>query len=326
MSKIRTAVVGLRLGLTHVHAYHHHNDLCELTYVVDVNEEVASKIAAEFGCKYATDWTQIIDEVDAFSFATPHHLHYPMGMQAIAAGKHVLMEKPLANTEEQCLEMIRAAEEKGVTLMLAYVNRFRPVVLRLKEAIEKEEYGKPINANYWIEAYMPPKPGSWFAGIDTLGGGVLFSHGCHHIDVLQFVLGTPVEVAGLGTRAGTDWLEGEGTHHAILKFENGALGHLITSWGLRFKQTPARLHLHTTEGCYVMTTDKLEVITKEGRKTLYEPAEPVAPNSAAFLEVEHFLQCIQTGARPAIDGYEGLKSLRIIWSIYSHQGTKLNIG
>lgn len=322
MGKIRIAVVGLRLGLTHVHAYHHHSDKCELRYVVDLDEELARRTAEEFNCKYATDWKQVIDEVDAISFATPHHMHYPMGMEAIAAGKHVLMEKPLANTDEQCLDLIRASEEKGVTLMLAYLNRFRPVVLRLKEAIANKEFGEPISANYWVENYLTPRPAdSWFSRKETLGGGVLFSHGCHHIDVLQFVLGNPVEVAGLSTRKGTEWMEGDGTHHALVKFENGAVAHLIASWGLKYRATPARLHLHTTEGCFVMTKEKLEVITEEGRLTLYEQDGPTIQNHVAFLEVDHFLSCVQSGARPAVDGYEGIKSLRIIRAIESHQGT-----
>jgi predicted dehydrogenase len=307
--------------LTHVNAYHHHSELCELRYVVDLDEKLARKTAEEFGCGYTTDWRQILDEVDAISFATPHHLHYPMGMEAIAAGKHVLMEKPLANTEEECLKLIQAAEEKGVTLMLAYLNRFRPVVLRLKEAIANKEYGEPINANYWVEAYLPPNPGSWFSRKETLGGGALFSHGCHHIDVLQFVLGSPAEVTGLGTRQGTEWMEGEGTHHELMKFESGAVAHLLVSWGLKYRETPlARLHLHATKGCFVMTTEKLEVITEEGRITLYEPAEPANPKHAAFREIEHFLTCVRDGARPAVDGYEGLKSLRIIRAIEAHRG------
>lgn len=324
MSKIRTAVVGLNMGIAHAYAYSM-SERSDLRYVVDLDVEKAAKVAAELGCKHTSDWKSILDEVDAISFATPHHLHYPMAMEAIAAGKHVLMEKPLANTEEECLQLIKAAEDKGVTLMLAYIVRFRPSIQRLKEAIDNEEYGKPFNAQCWIEAYLPPAPGSWFSRKDTLGGGVLFSHGCHYIDILQWLLGKPVEVAGLGTTAGTEWMEGEGTSHAIVKFESGALAHLVTSWGTKYSSSPALLHIHTPKACFVVKGDKLEVITAEGTKVLYEPTKPSVPNSSALAECDHFLECIQTGSRPLTDGHEGLKSHRIIWAIYGHKGTPIQL-
>lgn len=318
MTKIRTAVVGLNMGLAHAHAYHL-SEQSELRWVVDLDLDKAAKVAEELGCGYTSNWKEVLDDVDAISFATPHHLHAPMAMEAIAAGKHVLMEKPLANTEEDCLALIRAAEERGVTLMVAYIVRYRPEVQRLKEAIDNEEYGKPFNANCWIEGLLPPAPGTWFARKETLGGGVLFSHGCHYIDILLWLLGNPVKAIGLGTRLGTEWMEGEGTHHSMMQFESGALAHLVTSWGMPYKDTPALLHVHTPEACFVLKGRTLEVITAEGRKTLYEPSGPAIPNSGALGEINHFLHCIQTGERPLTDGVESLKSHRAVWSIYAQE-------
>src|SRR5690625_6565241 len=120
MSRIRTAVVGLNLGHKHANAYHR-AERADLRWVVDLDEEKAAKVAEELGCGYTTDWTSILDDVDAVSLCTPHHLHAPQALEAIAAGKHVLLEKPLANTEEDCFNVIQAAENKGVTLMLAYI-------------------------------------------------------------------------------------------------------------------------------------------------------------------------------------------------------------
>ena len=154
-------------------------------------------------------------------------------------------------------------------------------------------------------------------------GGVLFSHGCHAIDILQWIFGQPVEVAGLGTTAGTEWMEGEGTHHGLMKFESGALAHVIASWGMKYAKPPALMHVHTPEACFVVRNNKLAVITKEGTKTLYEPSEPPQQHSRFIAECDHFLNCIQTGSRPITDGHEALKSHRIIWEIENHQGTLL---
>lgn len=320
MKQIRTAVVGLNMGSAHAHAYQM-SEKSDLRWVVDLDETKAAQMAERLGCRYTTDWRRVLeDDVDAVSLATPHHLHAPMALEAIEAGKHILMEKPLANSEEDCLKLIDAAERRGVVLMLAYIVRYRPAVRLLKKIVETEEYGKPFNANCWVEGYLPPQPPeSWFSRKEKLGGGVLFSHGCHYIDLLLWLFGKPVQAAGLGTRLGTEWLEGEGTHHSILQFDGGAVAHLVSSWGMKVRDTPALLHIHTPQACLVLSGNKLEVITQEGRKTLYEPEEPVNSNARALAEVEHFLDCIRTGERPETDGKEALKSHRLIWGLYSGQ-------
>lgn len=323
MTRIRTAVVGLNIGLKHANAYHR-AEHADLRWVVDLDEEKAAKVAEELGCGYTTDWTSILDDVDAVSLCTPHHLHAPQALEAIAAGKHVLLEKPLANTEADCLNVIQAAEDEGVTLMLAYIVRYLPIIRRLKAVLDEGTYGQPISASCWVEGYLPPLPGTWFARKETLGGGVLFSHGCHYIDILMWLMGRPMKVAELGTRNGTDWLEGEGTSHSLMTFENGALGHLIVSWGMKVSSPPAKLHIHTPEALLILdnSMQRLEVVTAEGRQTLYEPS-PKAPSQSgidAIYEIEHFLHCIRTGQTPESDGHEALKSHRVIWAMEDHDG------
>ena len=324
MSQIKTAVVGLNMGAAHAWAYHL-SDKSELRWVVDLDSEKAAQFAKDLNCQATADWREALADVDAISFATPHHLHYPMAMEALKAGKHVLMEKPLANTEEECLELIKTAEENNAVLMLAYVVRFRKDVQKLKEVLDSGEYGQPFNAQCWIQGYLTPRPDQWFAKKDQLGGGVLFSHGCHYVDIIQWLLGKCVRATGLGTRLGTEWMEGEGTSHALMQFESGALAHLNTSWGMKYKDAPALLHVHTPQACFVLAGGKLEIITEEGRKTLYEPTEPPVPNSSALAECEHFLDSIANGTTPLTDGHEGMKSHRIIWAIYNQNGVPVEL-
>ena len=318
MGKIRTAVVGLGMGLQHVYAYDE-SEKADLRYVVDLDEEKAARVAKEVGCDYATDWTTIIDEVDAISICTPHHLHAPQALQEIAKGKHVLIEKPLGNTEQECIDVIQAAEEKNVTLMMAYVVRYWPAVKRLQEALESGEYGQPINANCWIEGFLKPVPGTWFSKKDQLGGGVLFSHGCHYVDLIISLFGEPTQVAAFSSHVGTEWMEGEGTSQAIMEFENGAVANLTTSWGMKYKDTPALLHVHTTKAAFVLKALKLEVITEEGRQVLYDPETEDKPKSTTFWEIEHFLDSIATGQTPETDGHDAMKSLRAIWKMYDFE-------
>lgn len=327
MGKIRTAVVGLSMGLAHAHAYKR-ADRSELSWVVDLDEEKAKKVAGELGCNYTKDWTSIIDDVDAISFATPHHLHAPYALQAIEAGKHVLIEKPLANSEEDCLKLIKAADEKNVRLMIAYVIRYVPTIRRLKEAIDSGKYGTPINAQGWVQAYLAPTPGSWISRIETLGGGVLFSHGCHYIDILLYLFGDPERVAHFGTRIGTEWMEGEGTSHALIQFKNGVIANLSSSWGMKVTRPPAKYQIHTTTGLIqVENMDKVEYITREGAEVIYErPADfKNFPGGNVIYEIEHFLECIANGARPETDGVEALRSHRTIWAMYESQGVPVNL-
>lgn len=328
MSQIRTAVIGLNMGLEHAYAYKMAKR-SELRWVVDLDEEKAAKVAAELGCRHTADWTQVLDDVDALSICTPHHLHAPMAMKAIEAGKHVLVEKPLANSEEDCIRLIQAAEKRDVRLMLAYVVRYLPAVRKLKEALDSGKYGTPISAQGWVQGYLAPMPGTWFAGKDTLGGGVLFSHGCHYIDILLYLFGDPARVAHLGTRVGTDWLEGEGTSHALIEFKTGTVAHLVTSWGMKVAKPPAKYQIHLTDGMLVLDNGmwKVEAVTKEGIETLYErPADyPPGPGRNVLFEIEHFLESIAAGTRPETDGVDALRSHRTIWAMYESEGVPVRL-
>ncbi|GIP33298.1 Gfo/Idh/MocA family protein [Paenibacillus sp. J2TS4] len=322
MAKIRTAVVGLNMGLQHAYAYHA-AEQAELKWVVDLDEEKAARIAKELGCSYTTDWTSIIDDIDAISLCTPHHLHAAQSLKAIAAGKHVLLEKPLATTEEDSLRIIRAAEEQHVVFMMAYIVRYLPIIRRLKEIVENKEFGEVFSAQCWIEGFLPPAPGSWFSRKATLGGGVLFSHGCHYVDLLIWLLGDCIRSAFVGTNKGTEWMEGEGTAHSIMKFESGAIAHLVTSWGMKYKEPPALLHLHTPDALIVLSAGmtSIEVVDANGKRTVFGPAAQLPENQGtnALYQVRHFLDCIVHGKTPETDGRDSLKSHQAIWNMYSSE-------
>lgn len=305
------------MGLQHAYAFRA-SERSELRWVVDLDEEKAAKVAQELGCQYTRDWLSVLDDVDAVSLCTPHHLHAEQSIRALQAGKHVLLEKPLANTEEDCLRVIKAAEEHNAVLMMAYVIRFLPIIRKLKEIIANEKFGKPINASCWIEAYLPPMPGSWLSRKETLGGGVLFSHGCHYIDLLVWLLGKPEKVSTMGTRLGTEWLEGEGTAHSTILFESGALGYLETSWAMRFAEKPAFMQIHTPNALISINRNltTLEAVTEEGRQTIMTVQDDPTPGAFVSYEIEHFLECIETGRTPETDGHDAMKSLRVIWDMY----------
>lgn len=308
------------MGRAHAHAYKD-AELSDIRWIVDLDTDKAQQVAEEVGAQAATDMDSILDDVDAVSLCLPHHLHAPFALKAMEAGKHVLVEKPMANTEAECQAMIDAAQKNGVTLMVAFPLRYLAPYQRLKEVMDAGEYGEVITANGFVHANLTPRPNSWFSRKDQLGGGVLFSHGCHDIDILIWLFGMPRRSEWVSTRVGTDWMEGEGTAQCVFEFDRGILGNLSVSWGIPFSDQRARLQVHTTEALLSVGGSVLEVLDKDGRRKLVEPDpnRPASPGNSVIGEIEHFLSCIVNGTTPMTDGVEGMKSLRVVWDLYGRE-------
>lgn len=328
MSKIRLGIIGCGgMAGTHSGGFHHLADKVEIAATCDIELERAQKAAAVTGASLAvSDYRELLDHVDAVLVVLPHDLHFEVGMTCLKAGKHVLMEKPMCNTEEECLELIETAEREGKVLMTAYPVRFWPIVLKLKELIDSKAYGECFQMSVWTEQFTRYYDGHWALSADRLGGGQFFSHGCHYVDLLLWFLGRPVRGTHLGTNFGTPWMEKEGTSNVTIQFENGALGYHFGTWGARGTKLGWSLHAHCTDGMleinrqenklYVYShikEEKANLDTDSRKKVLYE-----ADESGKFThhELEHFVDCIQNGTKPITDGPTSLQGLRVIWKLY----------
>ena len=283
--------------------------------VVDIDEAKARAAAEQFPeAEVATDYRTVLDRVDAVMLVLPHHLHHPVGMECLSAGKHVLLEKPLANSEQECLDLIKAGQTAQRVLMTAYCMRYHPLVVRLKELVDEKAYGEIFQLSIWTEQHTQYPPDHWASTAETLGGGQLFSHGCHYIDLLLWFLGAPVEGTHLGTNYGTPWMEKEGTSNVAMKFENGALGYHFGTWGAKGTRLGYSFHAHCTSGMLEaqITEGRLIAHSGEDEKVLMEAeVGKHVPN-----EIVHFLDCIETGERPLTDGPSSLQGLRVIWRLY----------
>jgi predicted dehydrogenase len=266
------------------------------------------------------DYKEILPDVDAVLLALPHHLHHSIGMDCLRAGKHVLMEKPLANTKEECEDLIRAAHEAQVTLMVAYCMRFHPLVQKIKQLIDEKTYGDVFQVSIWTEQLTKFPPEHWASSASNLGGGQFFSHGCHYIDLLLSFLGQPVRGTHQGTRLGTPWMEKEGTSNVCIEFESGALGYHMGTWGARGTKLRNSMHIHCTEGMLEFTPDSDQLILhlgaregQRGRSELLLECESGKPMEG---EMDHFLHCIETGETPLTNAEDSLSGLNIIWELY----------
>jgi len=184
----------------------------------------------------------------------------------------------------------------------------------VKELIDQGAYGEVFQISIWTEQLPRYSPGHWTLDEKTLGGGQLFSHGCHYIDLLLWFLGRPVEGTHTGTNRGTPWTDREGTSQVNLKFENGATDYHFGTWGARGSRLRYSIHAHCTEGMIEadLTDGTVVAIEGEGEELLLE-ADAAKPTAE---QLSHFLDCVETGQTPLTDPKRSLQSLRVIWWLY----------
>ena len=321
MSRLRIGILGCgNMAGAHVSRFEGLGDRMVVTAAVDIDERRAEGVASRFAeARTATDYRDILDAVDAVLIVLPHHLHHDVTLHCLDAGKHVLLEKPMANTEQECTDLVEAAGKSNTTLMIAYCMRFDPCVVRLKELLDAKTYGECFQLSIWTEQLTRCDPGHWSSRAETLGGGQLFSHGCHYIDLLLWYMGNPVSGIHVGTNLGTPWMEKEGTSNVTMRFESGALGYHFGTWGARGTRLSYSFHAHCTEGMleFRLTSDDFEteqlIYHKGGRQEVLLSSEKVKPTRN---EMIHFLDCIETGKEPLTNAGDSLEGLRAIWRMY----------
>jgi len=187
-------------------------------------------------------------------------------------------------------------------------------VRRVKELLDGDDFGEVFQVSIWTEQYTRRPPEHWMCSAARLGGGQLFSHGCHYIDLMLWFLGEPVEGTHVGTNCGTPWMEKEGTSNVSMKFESGALGYHFGTWGAKGTRLGYSIHAHCTEGMIECDIHggRLLAHTPDGVETLMEAEQGKYVQS----ELAHFLECVETGRRPLTDARTSLQGLRVIWRLY----------
>ena len=333
MEKIRLGLVGC--GNIMVRAHAQAMDACkepvEVTAVCDVVYDRAAEAAKVLGDPFVcTDYRQMLDHVDAVLIALPHDLHYECGLFFAHNKKHIMMEKPLCNTEEECLSLIQACDENKVTLMCAYPVRYWPGIVKLKEMVDSGDFGKVFMMSVWTEQ-LTHYPDYHWGNTARLGGGQLFSHGCHYMDLMLWFLGQPVSGSHCGTKLGTEWMMREGTSAVTIKFANGAVGYHGATWGARGTRLGYDFQLHTEKG--LLDYDHhAGTITFYSKENIHDPSKPATKTAevlwdkgtldkATHSEIDHFVRCVLDGKTPLTSGRTALESLRLIWKLYDAEKT-----
>lgn len=304
--------------------------IAELTAVTSRREEKAREFASKWGAKqWYTDYRRMLTEapIDAVIISTPHYQHYPMALDAIEANKHILIDKPMAISLKEADEIIREAERKGVKLGVNLQSRFDPTIRKVKEAADDGIFGRLILGEAVVEWFRTKEyyeNSAWRGRWSTEGGGALINQAIHTVDLLLWIMGSPKCLwAQMGTFAHR--IEVEDLAAAIIRFENGAIGIMEGSTAI-YPGLPTRLEIHGTMGTAIIEGEKLKrwsiiggedmvsEAIKEGLKSWAKPELVPATNHAAL--IKDFADAILEDRRPAVDGFEGRKSLEVIMAIY----------
>ncbi len=197
-----------------------------LVAVADVIERRAAHFAAEYGAEACLDYRRLLDrpDVDVVNICTPSGLHAAMAIEAMQAGKHVLVEKPMALSLEHADAMIASARANRVRLGVVLQNRYNPPMLALRRAVDEGRLGRLLLGNATVRWYRPQEyyEDGWH-GTWAMDGGALMNQSIHHIDALQWLMGDAETVTAY-TATLAHRMEAEDTGVAVIRFAGGALG------------------------------------------------------------------------------------------------------
>ena len=199
-------------------------DNAELVAVMEINMELAEKCRTKWGCRKAYDNEAALladPEIDAVYIASPVVLHARQAMAAADAGKHILIEKPLAMTSEEGQKVVDYCKSKGVLIAAGLMMRFGSYVQQMKRAIAEGKIGKPVSGYSQFTCWYPDMPGNWRQSKKNGGGGAMMDMGVHCIDLMQYVLGSKVKQVAAFHDTLTFHYEVEDSSMVMLRMENG---------------------------------------------------------------------------------------------------------
>ena len=223
-SPIRIGVIGLGRAFTLMVPTFQRERRVQLVAAADPDEAARRRFVSDFGGKAHADAEALCadPDVEAVYIATPHQMHAEHVCLAASHGKHVLVEKPMAITLEECQRMVAASEAAGIHLIVGHSHSFDAPVRQARELIASGAYGavRMMTASYFTDfLYRPRRPEE----LDTArGGGVVFNQAAHQMDILRLLGGGKIRTVRAMTGAWDPARPTEGAYSALLGFENGA--------------------------------------------------------------------------------------------------------
>ena len=275
------------------------------------SEEKRRAFAAKYGCRAAASYEDILADgaVEAIVNTTPNTVHLETTRMAAQAGKHVFLDKPIANSVAEGREIARVCDQAGVVLALGYQRRRENHFRWIKTEIDAGRFGRPVQAEGNISRDRLGKIDltSWRYQAAGMPGGVMLQIGIHYVDVLEMLLGPVARVSGMSAQL---VLPGDNPDVAnlILQHENGAISNLTASYASASEYYMLNVYGKEATAYYDLFTGLRHL--KRGETT----ARPVAveQNDTIREELEEFAGCVRGGGKPETDGWWAARNLAVI--------------
>jgi predicted dehydrogenase len=311
-------------------AYQPHVDAgnVKLVAACDIDEERAAKMAKEYDMKaHYANWQDLISDkdVDAVSIALPHYLHAEVAIAAAKAGKHVLCEKPMATSLEDCDRMIKAAKESKIKLMIAETYRFMPTMVKIKEIIDSGKIGEVFFARgseCLNEIPTITDPQSWHCTPDKAGGGIWFDAGVHICSAFRYTLGDVDTIRATSLEHISTKEKEDDNAIALLKFKKGAVAEAFLSETIGSPPF-ITFEFYGTDGTILMDTawdEPVRYFSSKGANTSEEWEKPIVEHlpmpqfySLSFREeVKEFVESLIKNREPKYRGEEGKVAVEMV--------------
>ena len=333
---LKVAIIGAgAISAAHMEGYLQFPERCRIVAVSDIYVEKAQERIDQFGleARAVKDYKELLQEdIDLVSICTPPYTHAELAVQFMEAGAHVLVEKPMASSLEECDRMNEAARRTGKMLSVVAQNRFKTPMMKMKAVLESGLIGKVLHVqvdSFWWRGHCYYD--LWWRGTwEKEGGGPTLNHAVHHIDALLWMMGSPVELQAMMSNVAHDNAEVEDLSIGMLRYADGALGQLTSSvvhhgeeQQLIFQGEKARVSAPwkvTASNSRANGFPEPNTALEAQLQALYDGLPEVA-YEAHTGQIDNVLTAIETGAPVLIDGISGRQTLELITAIYKSAST-----
>ncbi|OES44935.1 Gfo/Idh/MocA family protein [Domibacillus iocasae] len=300
----------------------------KLVAVCDKVEVAMQPYTEEYGAKLYTELSDMLQDpsIDIVCICTPSGLHAPLAEQVAAAGKHIVLEKPIAMTIEETNRIIEAANANNIKLAVVHPNRFRPVVQELRKILDSGKLGKISHANCIVnwnrnQEYYDQAP---WRGTKQHDGGVLMNQAIHNLDLLLWFMGDAQEVFSMeATRLRN--IEAEDVSTGIVRFKSGALANVQASTTVYSKNYEESMTIFGEKGTVkigganALYFEHLQIKgMDEGEAASLKEKVKAEPWGTPGHEriIADMIEAVKEERTPAVTGEDGKKALELVLAFY----------
>lgn len=275
------------------------------------SEDKRKAFADKFSCAYANSYEELLedDSIDAIINTTPNNIHLETTRQAAEAGKHVFLDKPIANSVGEGMEIAKVCRDANVKLSIGFQRRRENQFRWVQEEIKSGRFGQIVQAeaNISRDRLGQFETGHWRYTAEGMPGGVMLQIGPHYIDVMEMLMGPVMEVSGMLSQL---VLPGDNPDVAglVMKHENGAVSTLNAGYASAGENYVMNIYGKDASALYSLHSGMYHV--KRGEK---DPIKmEFEKNDTIAEQMEEFGECIRTGAEPEVGGEWAARSLAVV--------------